>query len=52
MKNIAILLLIIVAGFSSLFAQVQVDKFSGDVSYGLPLITVPNFRGPSVWTSY
>lgn len=35
----------------SVFSQVQVDKFTGDASYGLPLITVPNFRGPSVTTS-
>lgn len=36
---------------ANVIAQVQVDKFTGDVSYGLPLITVPNFRGPSVSTS-
>jgi len=33
------------------YSQVQVDKFTGDASYGIPLITVPNFRGPSVTTS-
>ncbi len=48
-KSILIVLLIF---FSvDFFSQVQVDKFSGDASYGLPLITVPNFRGPSISTS-
>jgi hypothetical protein len=50
-KTTATLLILLFISYSSLFAQVQVDKFSGDASYGLPLITVPNFRGPSVSTS-
>lgn len=48
-KRITFLLFLF--GVSHSFAQVQVDKFSGDASYGLPLITVPNFRGPSISTS-
>ncbi|MCW8896881.1 MAG: hypothetical protein OQJ96_12875 [Flavobacteriales bacterium] len=32
-------------------AQVQIDKFSGDAYYSLPLMSVPNFKGPSISTS-
>jgi hypothetical protein len=46
-----IILFIFLTSLCKLEAQVQVDKFTGDASYGLPLITVPNFRGPSVSTS-
>ena len=50
-KTTISLLVLLLITYSGLMAQVQVDKFTGDVMYGLPLITVPNFRGPSVSTS-
>lgn len=51
MRKVIVLISAVISFGTQLQSQVQVDKFTGDVSYGLPLITVPNFRGPSVSTS-
>jgi len=49
-KYLSILVILLIA-VANAFGQVNVNKFTGDASYGLPLVTVPNFRGPSVSTS-
>ena len=50
-KKIFIILFFFVIKNNCSIAQVQVDKFTGDAYYGLPLMSVPNFRGPSITTS-
>jgi len=49
-KYISVITVVLIA-VTNVSGQVNVDKFTGNASYGLPLITVPNFRGPSVPTS-